>query len=356
VITADRAQRFIWKIGQVEVDVSDREGPEDRAISVEDLRVPASESILDAQGELGDGKFDFKDWARNNTPGKKGFQKTGEDSFEGRLGRCYELSGRYVAFENPKATLVHGTIQGMGNPPLAHAWAELPGGDVWEPATNRVWPGAAFKGFFHPVPRIRYSSQQLMETILRTGNWGPWDDQTFKEWAHNNTQGKKGFQPKPVNTDVLGLPEEPTKEELSRAVHYLESGGMVNEGYRRGMGNDPTGKALDDLLGRTPLTADDLVVYRGVGVAEAASIADRVGGTIVVDGFLSTSASREGAKEYADAKVIRVQVPAGSRVLAIGALVEKHRPDAPVVDWDEVLFPRGGAFEVLSPTLLRYLP
>lgn len=119
-----------------------------------------------------------KEWARNNTPGKKGFQRTasGSGSFQERLGRCYELAGKYVAFDNHEATLVHGTIQGAGNPPLDHAWAELPNGDVWEPTTNTVWPGPAFKAFFHPVPRVRYSAQEVTTTILRTEHWGPWDE------------------------------------------------------------------------------------------------------------------------------------------------------------------------------------
>lgn len=58
--------------------------------------------------------------------------------FKKRLGRCYELPGQIV-LHNPDTSLVHGSIQGLGNPRLAHAWVDLPDDSVWEPATNQVW-------------------------------------------------------------------------------------------------------------------------------------------------------------------------------------------------------------------------
>lgn len=139
-------------------------------------------------------------WAGNVEAGKKGFQTTGDGDLAGRLGRCYELSGRYVAFENPSATLVHGSIQGGSQKPrIDHAWGELKNGDVWEPATNAVWPRAAFRSVFHPTESRRYSHDELLARILATEHWGPWAEgfnERYEFWAGNVVKGRKGFQTK----------------------------------------------------------------------------------------------------------------------------------------------------------------
>lgn len=99
------------------------------------------------------------------------------------LGRCYELSGRRVAFGPDdsmisgyrNATLVHGTIQGFNNPAIGHAWVEEPDGSVWEPATDTVYPADAFKALFKPVVHHRYSTREARMMMLEHEHYGPWE-------------------------------------------------------------------------------------------------------------------------------------------------------------------------------------
>lgn len=59
------------------------------------------------------------------------------EPFKARLGRCYELAGRFAS-HNEDAILVHGSIQGFGKPRLDHAWVEIDGG-IWEPASGQLY-------------------------------------------------------------------------------------------------------------------------------------------------------------------------------------------------------------------------
>lgn len=94
---------------------------------------------------------------------------------EERLGRCYELAGRYAS-QNPNSELVHGTIQGAGNPPLDHAWVNLPTGDVYEPISDQEWDKVAFDAFFNPVEKVTYDHMNTLDKMIDTEHWGPWDD------------------------------------------------------------------------------------------------------------------------------------------------------------------------------------
>ena len=67
-----------------------------------------------------------------------------------RLGQCYPLSYRY-ATRRPGRTLVHGSIQGMGQPRIGHAWVRNPDGTVHEPATDEDWSADLFQAFFTPA-------------------------------------------------------------------------------------------------------------------------------------------------------------------------------------------------------------
>jgi hypothetical protein len=96
-------------------------------------------------------------------------------STQQRLGRCYELAGRYVS-QVPDTELVHGSIQGIGKPRIDHAWALTPSG-VYEPASNAIWPGQVFNSVFHPEIHSVYSRPEVFQRTLDTGNWGPWDSE-----------------------------------------------------------------------------------------------------------------------------------------------------------------------------------
>lgn len=92
--------------------------------------------------------------------------------FEKRLGRCYELAGKY-AMHNADATLVHGSIEGMGAPRIDHAWAETPRG-VYEPASNSLWSPLVFKALFHPEVKDRYPRVDALKAMTKEGHYGPW--------------------------------------------------------------------------------------------------------------------------------------------------------------------------------------
>ncbi len=94
--------------------------------------------------------------------------------FKERLGRCYELSGLMV-LHNPDTSLVHGSIQGMGNPRIAHAWVDLPDGSVWEPATNKVWTRYTFEAFFRAEVTRKYENRSALEHFVRHETYGPWE-------------------------------------------------------------------------------------------------------------------------------------------------------------------------------------
>lgn len=91
-----------------------------------------------------------------------------------RLGRCYELSG-LVALHNPDFTLVHGSIQGLKFPRIAHAWVELPDGSVWEPVSNKVWNRSIFDGFYRAQVTVKYDHRSMCERCARHEHWGPWE-------------------------------------------------------------------------------------------------------------------------------------------------------------------------------------
>ena len=93
--------------------------------------------------------------------------------FKKRLGRCYELAGRFAS-GNQGCFLVHGTVQGFGKPPLEHAWVELEDSTVFEPSTNKIYPAEVFNAIFNPQPAARYSHQGVLKHSLKHEHWGPW--------------------------------------------------------------------------------------------------------------------------------------------------------------------------------------
>ena len=103
------------------------------------------------------------------------------NAFEARLGHCYELAGQYMMDlrigGGPGATegvkLVHGTIRGMGNPPIGHAWVDL-GPFVYEPVTAEQYPADIFTQLFNALPEASYDYMQFRAMINAYQHWGPW--------------------------------------------------------------------------------------------------------------------------------------------------------------------------------------
>lgn len=119
-----------------------------------------------------------------------------------RLGRCYELSGRFVTIEEHEGmrgiTLVHGTIQGGGNPTLDHAWVEyvdttmeqgalehlklspeqaaMASLFIFDPVLDEKMPVEAYAWFAHAKPQRRYTVDEARKLAVDSGHWGPWEE------------------------------------------------------------------------------------------------------------------------------------------------------------------------------------
>lgn len=99
------------------------------------------------------------------------------ETFSDRVGRCYELSGRYV-MDHRDCKLVHGSIQGFDNPRIDHAWVILPSGEHYDTILDLALPESAFIDYFNAEVDATYSMIELAENSVRTGHWGPWPMQS----------------------------------------------------------------------------------------------------------------------------------------------------------------------------------
>lgn len=118
---------------------------------------------------------------RFTSGGGSGDGKSSDDDYLGnRLGRCYELSGRYILNNADVGRhygdkLVHGSIQGGNNPRIGHAWVVTNNGKtVYEPATNKEWDADIFNHYFNAVPAKEYNFIDAMREMASNGHWGPW--------------------------------------------------------------------------------------------------------------------------------------------------------------------------------------
>jgi len=115
------------------------------------------------------GKHDQK---RHGVKGAKVGADGTKVPFAKRLGRCYELSGQY-AMAHDDAVLVHGSIQGGGNPRIGHGWVEH-GDSIYEPISNELWHPVVFKAMFKAQVDAKYTNSEWKAKALDTGHWGPW--------------------------------------------------------------------------------------------------------------------------------------------------------------------------------------
>lgn len=96
-----------------------------------------------------------------------------------KIGDCYEASAKYVLYEDPEATLVHGIplLQTDGKP-YGHSWVEK--GDLCIDVSNgkhNVYPMQLFYGIgkIDPNQCKKYTAKEVNEWILKTEHWGPWE-------------------------------------------------------------------------------------------------------------------------------------------------------------------------------------
>jgi 8-oxo-dGTP pyrophosphatase MutT (NUDIX family) len=106
-----------------------------------------------------------------------------------RLGKCYELAGRYV-LHHQSAILVHGKLKNpfFDNtkylPYVEHAWVEE-NGKIFDLIPDRWWDKDIFNTIYQPKIYKTYNSHEVSANILKYNHWGPWNKQNppkpFKE-------------------------------------------------------------------------------------------------------------------------------------------------------------------------------
>jgi hypothetical protein len=96
-----------------------------------------------------------------------------DGGIKSRLGRCYELSARFVV-DHRDATLVHGSIEGMGHPRNPHAWVLLPSGDIFDPVLDSEMSADAWAAFASPRVERTFTRDELVPLLVEFGHWGPW--------------------------------------------------------------------------------------------------------------------------------------------------------------------------------------
>lgn len=93
-----------------------------------------------------------------------------------RAGRCYELAGYALLLGTApaEAILVHGSIEGFGQPRIGHAWLQVAEDGIWEPMQGKLWHPLIWAAIAHPVVEVAYTKRELAEMVSETENWGPW--------------------------------------------------------------------------------------------------------------------------------------------------------------------------------------
>lgn len=112
-----------------------------------------------------------------------------------RLGHCYPLAGRYVmdiirgrrSAPLEETFLVHGSIQGFGQPRIDHAWV-IVGDNVYEPATDQEWDAYVFNQLFNAIPGAAYSPDQVLDMMCKHMHWGPWDQAPLPKRKRKKTK------------------------------------------------------------------------------------------------------------------------------------------------------------------------
>lgn len=96
--------------------------------------------------------------------------------YEDRLGECYHLSSEWVSLvgrEFPDhVRLVHGSIQGFGNPRINHAWTTITDGQrvvCFDPVSRIANYALPWMEQHDAIPRAIYTFQEAL------AHYGPWD-------------------------------------------------------------------------------------------------------------------------------------------------------------------------------------
>jgi hypothetical protein len=102
------------------------------------------------------------------------------EQFDQRLGRCYELAAKLVAYQ-PDAQrfgwlLVHGTIHGpkVYHEPLGHAWIDIGNDRIWEVVLDETYEFDEFFDRYRAQQHGAYTVQEVRTELLVTKHYGPW--------------------------------------------------------------------------------------------------------------------------------------------------------------------------------------
>ena len=111
-----------------------------------------------------------------------------------RLGRCYELTALWTAahvsllpprlLERLQITVLHGSIEGFGNPRIGHAWIELNlGGPIgWQahdPVVPCTGPFEVWRTFARARVARSYDIAEFAQHLTEAEHTGPWHDRPF---------------------------------------------------------------------------------------------------------------------------------------------------------------------------------
>lgn len=161
--------------------------------------------------------------------------------FEDRLGDCYPLVGQYM-FNHRDSTMVHGTIQGYGQPRLEHAWVENPNGTIFEPATGHLMSKEEFTAWANPEKEVRYTYDAAVFEMDQSGHWGPWN---FEGLDSKRLDELSDAHNLPGSPDGEGTVKDPIAvgEDLDLAVQLLAEGKHIRLDK-----SDDVGTLLDKLV------------------------------------------------------------------------------------------------------------
>jgi hypothetical protein len=200
-------------------------------------------------------------------------------------------------------------------------------------------------------------ARSLIETGLANAS------AAFKEWAHNNTTGKKGFQPKAGPSTTGGYYDNPrifpleskeweqslSNDERLALTDWVEHSGFTLSNHLRTGASDPELDKrvglMDSAISRS-FVKNKTVVMRGV----EGEYADLQVGDVVHDkSFVSTTLSRDAAIQFAgygSGAIIRISLRPGQYAAYLTPLLPPRRYRNDFEDEQEVLLPRGTAIRI----------
>jgi len=89
-----------------------------------------------------------------------------------RMKRCYELAGKGI-YRDGSWTLIHGLAYEWV---FGHAWL-MKDGWVYDPVADKCFTWEEYQKKFDARIIHSYTQAEVFAQGLRTGHWGPWDDE-----------------------------------------------------------------------------------------------------------------------------------------------------------------------------------